>query len=213
MALRPSATARWVFATPGGADTYCAVSAFRRHPLSLAPPRRPAPDRQEHPAAAQRAARLAVSAARWHVDVPARMDDLARALRAPGARRRPLRLRGGAGHPRRIASCIAAGSDAPRNGGRGHIGRQGGSARSGEDHQQDLQGGGVGHHSPILPCPTTDRRGGHLGRIFGRYSPEPIARTVERLRDATATACALRRTYRQPSTTGNKSRPARPAIA
>ncbi|HVI86278.1 MAG TPA: hypothetical protein VNA86_13255, partial [bacterium] len=30
---------------------------------------------------------------------------------------------------------------------------------SGEGHKQDLQGGGVGNHSPILPCPTTGRRG------------------------------------------------------
>jgi hypothetical protein len=30
---------------------------------------------------------------------------------------------------------------------------------SGEGHKQDLQGAGGGNHSPILPCPTTDRRG------------------------------------------------------
>src|SRR5947199_9178106 len=89
---RPRAIARWVLPTPGGTVTYCAVSALRRHPLCLAPPCRRAPDRQEHPASARRSARLAVSAARWHVDLPPGMDDLARAVRALGARRRPLRL-------------------------------------------------------------------------------------------------------------------------
>jgi hypothetical protein len=31
---------------------------------------------------------------------------------------------------------------------------------SGERYQQHLQGRRVGNHSPILPCPPTDRRGG-----------------------------------------------------
>ena len=63
------------------------------------------------------------------MDLPPGMDDLARAVRALGARRRPLRLRGGARSPDRIASCVAAGRGARKNRGRGHVGRQGGSAR------------------------------------------------------------------------------------
>src|SRR5438093_9083023 len=75
MTATPMACAKWLLPVPGGAVTYCAVSAFRRHPLFLASPRRPTPDRQEHSAGARRSARLAVSAARWHVDLPARVDD------------------------------------------------------------------------------------------------------------------------------------------
>src|SRR5262249_31632796 len=39
---------------------------------------------------------------------------------------------------------------------------------SGEDHQQHLQGGGGGNHSPILPCPTTDHP----------WGPRPNIRTI-----------------------------------
>src|SRR5438309_12085514 len=57
------------------------------------------------------------------------MDDVARAVCALDARRRTLRQRGGAGSADRIASFVAAGSGTRKNRGRGHVERQGGSAR------------------------------------------------------------------------------------
>src|SRR3989441_971922 len=63
------------------------------------------------------------------------MDDVARAVCALDARRRPLRQRGGAGSADRIASFVAAGRGTRKNRGRGHVERQGGSARCDDSDQ------------------------------------------------------------------------------
>src|SRR6266542_3935373 len=88
MALRPSPTARCDLPTPGGTVTCCAVSTLCHCPLPLASARRPNADRHELPADGGRRPRVSLSARRWDVEFPARVDGVARTrLRAIRPRR------------------------------------------------------------------------------------------------------------------------------